>query len=131
MINQIVFPDKNFGTEVILEENPDAYELVFNLAGKSTTEISFYVGLCPFEPNGANNQIEFYKTLIENNTRTYANIISDDKIECFDYRSALKQWNISYVVVRDAEVIERFSSDSTFKVAYRNSEVTIFEVVKT
>jgi hypothetical protein len=130
MVNQIVFPENNLGSDVLLEENPDAYELVFNLAGKSTTEISFYVGLCQFNADGATNQNGFYKELIENNTRNYMNVVSDQKIECFDYRAALQQWNISYVAVRDADVIERFSSDSTFKVAYQNSEVSIFEVAK-
>jgi ABC-type arginine transport system permease subunit len=131
MVNQIVFPENHLGSDVLLEENPDAYELVFNLAGKSTTEISFYVGLYQYNAGGITNQSGFYKGLIENNTRNYMDVVSDQKIECFDYRTALQQWKISYVAVRDTEVIERFSSDSTFKVAYQNSEVTIFEVTKT
>jgi hypothetical protein len=131
MINQIVFPENRLGSDVLLEENPDAYELVFNLEGKSTAEVSFYVGLCQYSADGATDQNGFYKELIENNTRNYIEVVSDQKIECFDYRAALQQWNISYVAVRDAGVIERFSTDSTFKVAYQNSEVTIFEVART
>jgi hypothetical protein len=131
--NQVVFPDNQLGKDVLLEENADSYELVFNLGGKDSAQATFYAGLYQYEPNNSNSgvsQTSFYESLIENSTKTYLNQISGDPVECFDYRAALTQWNIDYIVVCDPIVIERFSSDATFKVAYENSEVTIFQVAR-
>ena len=49
MVNQIVLPDNQLGNDVKLQENPDNYELVYNLGGNSAAVASFYVGLCPFD----------------------------------------------------------------------------------
>jgi hypothetical protein len=128
--NQMVFPDNQLGKDVLLEQNADSYELVFSLGGKAYAQASFYAGLYQFEPNSdaAISQTVFYKCLIENNTRTYLTRSSDYPVECFDYHAALAQWSIDYIVLRDPEAIERFSTDATYKVAYENSEVTIFQV---
>jgi hypothetical protein len=113
----------------LLEENTDSYELVFSLGGKTSVQATFYAGLYPFEPNDSGtSQDNYYQGLIGNSTKTYLTKVSDGQVECFDYRVALAQWNIDYIVVRDPTVIERFSTDATFKVAYENSEVTIFKV---
>jgi hypothetical protein len=129
--NQVVFPTNQLGKDVLLEENADSYELVFSLGGKAAAQATFYVGLYQFEPNSSgNSQSGFYEGLIGNTTNTYLTRVSDNQVECFDYRTALVQWNIDYIVVRDPAVIERFSTDATFKVAYENSEVTIFKVTK-
>ncbi len=131
--NQVVFPDNQLGKDVQLEENADSYELVFSLGGKSSAQATFYAGLYQFEPNNSNlgiSQSSFYQGLIGNSTKMYLTKVSDYPVECFDYRAALAQWHISYIVVRDPAVIERFSTDATYKVAYENSEVTIFQVAK-
>jgi hypothetical protein len=130
LVNQLVFPNNQLGNDVLLEENTNNYELVFKLDGNSSAQISFYVGLYQFEPNTdvRINQTTYYQGLIENNTRTYLNAISDYPITCFDYRKALAEWKISYIAVRDPEIIERFLSDATFKIAFQNSKVAIFRV---
>jgi hypothetical protein len=131
--NQVVFPDNQLGKDVLLEQNADSYELVFSLGGKTSAQATFYAGLYPFKPNNSDigiSQSSFYEGLIGNSTNTYLTKVSDYPVECFDYRAALAQWNIDYIVVRDPTVIERFSTDATFKVAYKNSEVTIFKVAK-
>ena len=103
MVNQIVLPDNQLGNDVKLQENPDNYELVYNLGGNSAAVASFFVGLCPFERNDTANQTGSYNSLIENNANTYLNIVSDQPITCFDYRAAIREWNISYIVVREPQ----------------------------
>jgi hypothetical protein len=131
MVNQIVLPQNQLGNDITLEQNPDAYELVCNLGGTSNVKLSFFVGLCPFTPDSETPQTTFYNSLIENNTKTYLNVVSDAPINCFDYRLALAEWNISYIAARDLQVISRFINDPTFTVVFRNSEVTVLKVVKT
>lgn len=129
MVNQIVLPENKLGGDVNLQQNPDNYELICKLNGNSTAVMSFFVGLCPFDADSF-SQTESYNSLIEVNANTYLNVVSDQPVTCFDYKTALREWNISYIVVRDASAIARFAEDSTFKVVFQNNEVTIFEVAR-
>jgi hypothetical protein len=129
-VNQIVFPDAQLGSDVMMQENPDFYQLIYNLKGNSTAQASFFVGLCPFKADSENNQTDSWNNLIENNSKTYLNTVSDLQINCFDYQSALHAWNISYVALSDFDAIPRFSNDPTFTLVFKNNQVAIFKVVK-
>lgn len=128
-INQIVFPDAQLGNDVVMQENPDFYQLIYNLKGNSSAQASFFVGLCPFKVEQENNQSNDWNSLIENNSKTYLNTVSDLPLNCFDYQVAIHEWNISYVALRDFEGITRFSNDPTFTMVFKNSQVAIFKVV--
>ena len=130
-LTQIVFPDIRLGSEVMMQENPDSYQLIYNLHGNSTAQINFFVGLCPFTDNIENNQsTAFWNSLIENNSKTYLNVASDSPLNFFDYHAAMHQWNISYIVLRDPQSIPRFSGDPTFTLVFKNDQVAIFKVLK-
>ncbi len=131
MVNQIVFPENQLGSDVMLQENSDFYELVCSLKGRSNVQFSFFVGLCPFNAESDNPQADFYNSLIENNSKTYLNKVSNTPINCFDYQAAIREWNISYIVLRDFDAAMRFSNDPTFELAFRNNEVVIYKVVRT
>jgi hypothetical protein len=131
LVNQIIFPESQLGSNVMLQENPDFYELICNLGGQSTAQFSFFVGLCPFDADSDNPQADYYNSLIENNSKTYLDTVLDAPINCFDYKEAIREWNISYVVLRNFEAVSRFSNDPAFELAFRNSEVVIFRVVRT
>jgi len=128
-INQIVLPENKLGNDVQLQETPNTYQLICNLAGGSNVKFSFYIGLCPYSPNTDLPQEQYYESLIENNTRTYLDTVSDAAINCFDYKAAIKQFNISYVVIRDFNILPRFQDDPTYELAFKNSEVAIYKVV--
>jgi len=130
MVNQIVFPQNQLGNDVILQENPDFYEVVCNLGGQSKVEFSFFVGLCPYEATLDNPQIDFYNSLIEYNTKTYRNTVGDLPINYFDYKEAVEKWNIDYIVLRDTQDVNRFLNDPMFELIFKNSETTIFRVIK-
>ncbi len=131
MVNQIVLPDNQLGSDVMLQENADFYELVCNLKGQSSAQFSFFIGLYPFVAESENPQTDFYYSLIENYSKTYLEKVSDSPLNYFDYQAAIKQWSISYVVLRDSEAVARFTDDPTFELAFRNSEVAVFKVVET
>ena len=130
-VNQIVFPEAQLGNDVIMQQNPDFYELIYNLHGESNAQISFFVGLCPFNADSETTQVDYWNSLIENNSKTYLNTVSDSPLNCFDYQAAIKEWNISYIALTDLEMIPRFSSDPTFELVFKNSQVAIFKVIKT
>ncbi len=114
-----------------MQQNPDSYELSYNLQGNSTSKISFFVGLSQFNPESKSNQTTAYwNSLIENNSKNYLDKISDLPLNCFDYQAAIRQWNISYIVVRDFDSIPRFSDDPTFALVFKNNQVAIFKVIK-
>ncbi len=50
--------------------------------------------------------------------------------EPFNYQAEIKTNNISYVVVRDSEMINKFAKDPTFSLVFINNDVAIFEVKK-
>lgn len=102
--------------------------MVCNLDGQSEAEFSFFAGLCPYEA-GLDNQY-FYNNLIENNAKTYLNTVLDLVINYFEYKKAIEEWNITYIVLRDTQEVNRFLNDSMFELAFKNSEVAIFRVVK-
>jgi hypothetical protein len=51
LLDQLVFPDAQLGSTVLMQENPDFYELIYNLQGNQTSTASFFVGLCQFNPD--------------------------------------------------------------------------------
>jgi hypothetical protein len=130
-INQIVLPNNQLGGDITFQENAEFYELICNLEGNSNAVLQFYVGLVPFEPNSDIDQASYHKSLIENNTRTYLEKVSDYPINCFDYKAAINQYNISYVAVQDSSSLPRFQDDPTYSLAFKNNEVSIYKVNRT
>ncbi|MDR1993182.1 MAG: hypothetical protein LBQ98_06795 [Nitrososphaerota archaeon] len=126
MINQIVLPQNQLGSDVMLQENLEFYELVCNLGGQSKVRFSFFVGLCPFSVESDNPSVGVYEDLIVDNAKTYLDRVADLPLSCFDYQRAIAEWNIDYVVLRDTKEVSRFLNDPLFEVVFKNSEVTIF-----
>ena len=129
-LSQIVFPERKLGSDVVMQENPASYELIYNLQGNSTSEISFFVGICQFNPDTETDQANYYNNLIENNSKNYLDKISDLPLNCFDYQTAMRDWNISYIAVRDFDSIPRFSDDPMFALVFKNDQVAIFKIIK-
>jgi hypothetical protein len=127
MVNQFVFPNMQLGTDAFMQENPDSYELVYNLGGNSTADINFFVGLRQFNPDLELTQLNYLNSFIKNNTQNYFNKTVDLPLSCFDYRAAIKQWNISYIAISDATQISRFTNDPTFSLVFKNDGVAIFK----
>jgi hypothetical protein len=51
-------------------------------------------------------------------------------LDIFDYQKAVNDWNISYVVCRDSEIIPKFAGDPAFSLVFINNDVAIFMVKK-
>jgi len=128
-LTQIIFPDDVLGVGVQMQQNRDFYELIFNLNGNSTAEASFFVGNCQFNPDYAVTQADYWNSLIENNSKSHLNVAADLSLQFFDYQVAIRQRNISYIVMRDSESAQRFFGDPLFSLVYKNSKVSVFKVL--
>ena len=128
LVKQIVLPGMQLGNDVVMHQNSDFYDLIYNLDGNSTAQITFSVGLSQFNPDLELTQLNYLNSLIENNTQNYQNKISDLPLTCFDYRAAIQQWNISYIALRDLTQLPRFADAPLFTLDFKNDEVAIFKV---
>ena len=130
---QLIFNEGQPTTKVFTVENPSSLEMTYNLNGQAGAELSFYAGVYQYKENPSSSltaaqQTAYFTQLVDNNTKTALNKISDAPIDVFDYRQALTSMNISYVVVRDSEQIPRFAKDPLFSLVFINNEVAIFQV---
>ncbi len=127
---QLIFTENQPQTSIFTSENPGSLELLYNLEGNSSTRIEMFIGVfqIPYSYPEPENQAEYLSNLISNNTQFYANKITDLPLDVFSYQDFLYDWNISYVVLRDPEVVARFRSDPVFSLVFANDAVTIFKV---
>jgi hypothetical protein len=129
---QLIFTEKQPETNLITEENPGSLELFYNLEGNSHTKIEMFIGVfqIPYIFPDIEIQTEYLSNLLLNNTKFYANQITDMPLDVFSYQDFLSNYGISYVVLRDPEAVARFRNDSLFSLVFANEEVSIFSVNK-
>jgi hypothetical protein len=111
----------------INKANPCITDLTYNLQGQSKAEIQILIGIYQVSETDIENQANLNKTITDN-VQTAQDPVSDEKIEVFDYRQALVDWNVSYIAVRDSEIIPKFAGDPAFSLLFINDEVAVFIV---
>ena len=121
---QLIFTEKQPNTYLITSENPSGLELLYNLEGKPSEKITFFVGTYQVEETTASSINE----ILVDNLHSYLKKVADLPLDVFDYQKALKDKEISYVVCRDSDVIPKFANDPTFSLVFINDEVAIFMV---
>ena len=122
---------------VITPENPSGLWLSYNLQGESSGNIQLFASAFSvsdkpeFYQNEA-TKAKFIKGVLSDNLQSYFNPTQngnqDLDIDVFDYKNALSDWNVSYVAVRDSEIIPKFARDPAFSLLFINDEVAIFIV---
>jgi hypothetical protein len=121
---QLIFTEKQPKTYLITSENPSGLLLDYNLEGKPSGGITFFVGTCQVEETTASNINE----ILVDNLHSYLKKVADLPLDVFDYQKAIKDKEISYIVCRDSDVIPKFANDPTFNLVFINDEVAIFMV---
>ncbi len=128
LLSQIILPEDTLGENVLMRENPNSYELVHNLQGNTRAQVQVFVGLCQYQAYDAQKQPDYLQELIYNNTQTYLAKITDLSFTFFDYKTAIQEWNISYIIARNPETVQRMTIDPLFNLVFRNKNAAIFEV---
>jgi hypothetical protein len=129
VIGQIVFLNEKPAVKVYTSENPSSMELLYNVKGERLDTVTFFAGVYSYEHAAdTEKQNEYLQELIRKSAEHYATEIADLPIEVFDYKTALKEWRVAYVIVRDAESFPRFMRDPAFDTLLINNEVAVFKV---
>lgn len=126
VVNQIIFPERIIGEDIIWQENPESYHLMFNLKGRAHVEEVFFIGQSQAIFDYL-NQSDYWHSLIENNTRTYLVKNAFFPISSFNYESAITEWQIAYIAIRKLEDIDRFSLNPTYTLVFSNDRIAIFK----
>ncbi len=138
---QLIFKEAPPSVDVVNVENPCILELEYNFQGKSEGDVQMLLGVF-----SVTNDPEVYKDpetianymnkILAENLKTYQSAsfikqsqeIDDLILDVFDYRQAVKNWDISYVACRDSERWPKFVNDPAFSLVFINDEVAIFMV---
>jgi hypothetical protein len=131
---------KVIGQLIFAEVQPTFHEdgptLIYNFSKNSKAELELWASA--FSVSNALTTLDDPKTeaslggLIEGNLASYQkvpdNVAEFPNIDVFDYKKALADWNVSYIAVRDSEILPKFASDPAFSLLFINDEVSIFLV---
>jgi hypothetical protein len=131
---------KVLGQLIFAEAQPTFHEdgptLIYNFSKNSKTELELWASA--FSVSNALTTLDDPKTeaglgeLIEGNLASYQkvpdNVAEFPNIEVFDYKSALVDWDVSYIAVRDSEIFPKFACDPDFSLLFINNDVAIFLV---
>ncbi|MEM2099398.1 MAG: hypothetical protein QXU99_06650 [Candidatus Bathyarchaeia archaeon] len=125
-VSQLIFFKGQPRVYEINRENPCILELMYDLRGAVNTEIQLAISTSSVTDNHTvyktpeniakhMNELFFANlTKIQRDGELKARSTDNSNWVIFDYQEAVKNWSISYVVCRDADVISKFAADPTF-----------------
>jgi len=127
---------KVLGQLIFNEGQPKFYKggpsLLYTFSNNS--EAKFEIWASAFSVSDTLTTLNDQQTLARLSTTMSENLASYLKkaqgldLDVFDYKATLSKWNISYVAIRNSEIIPKFASDPAFSLLFINNEVAIFNV---
>ena len=132
---QLIFNKEQPEVNKINAEHPCILELFYNLQGESKSEIQISVSAYSVTDDLSFYQdpettADYFSKIITDTLDLSQEPISDLPLDIFDYQKAVNNWNISYIVCRDSEILPKFANDPAFSLVFINDEVAIFMVKK-
>lgn len=132
LAGQLIFTDGQPVVTRLTKDNLAGLGILYNLDAKPETKLTFFAGVYQYQEKTsyATSQAKtaYYQEVIDNHAKTYFTKVANLPLTFFDYRQAIQNIGISYVVVRDFQQIPRFAKDPLFSLVYRNDAVAIFQV---
>ena len=128
---------KVLGQLIFTEGQPKVYqggpELLYTLSGEPKVELQVWAGAFPVSDRleiyqDPETKASFLDKVMADNLASYRDRVADLPFDVFDYRKAVRDWDVSYVAVRDSEVILKFAGDPAFSLVFINDEVAVFKV---
>ncbi|MCW4001198.1 MAG: hypothetical protein NWE93_13270 [Candidatus Bathyarchaeota archaeon] len=126
LCGQLIFAGNQPSVSIIYAQGPCVTQLSYNLQGKSMVEIQILVGIYPLTEEATQNPAAL-KEAVSGNLEDPLSA-PDLPLVVFDYKAALQQYNVSYVVNRDFDLNPKYKDDPHFSLAFINKEVAIFQV---
>jgi len=107
-------------------------ELLYSFATGSKVNLELWASAFSVSDSLATHEDPRLGDVMEDNLASYQkqpdNGANSADIDVFDYKQALTDWNISYIAVRNSEIIPKFARDPAFNLLFINDEVAIFIV---
>ncbi len=133
VFGQLIFNKKQPEVKIVNEVYPCILELVYNLQGKSKGDIQLSVSAYSVTDNPRIYQdpaikADYFNKIITDNLNSFQSRVSDAPLDVFDYHKAISDWNISYIALRETDVIPKFADDPAFSLVFINDDVAIFIV---
>ncbi|MCL2359059.1 hypothetical protein [Candidatus Bathycorpusculum sp.] len=126
---QLIFAQSTPATTNLCLQNPCTTQLTYNLQDKSKGEIQILLGMFPISDSELQNSTatsDLRQMLSANlqNPPTAPEL----PITTFDYKTALQQYNVSYLVNCNFELNPKYANDPEFSLAFINNKIAIFNV---
>jgi hypothetical protein len=129
IINQIIFPENQLVKPTFID-NEIFFELIYNLQGKNEEQLHFFLGSTKYEYHSKEFPSYELEYLILENLKTYLQRFGSYPLESFDYLAEIQNWNISYVVLNDEELIREYSYSPFFNMRAHSLEIKSQQYLK-
>jgi hypothetical protein len=126
---QLIFAEQQPVINNVRLRDPSIAQLSYDLKGKQCLAIQILVGIyqvTEYDVQNPTQQTGLIGTLTANLLNPPA--LAELPIVTFDYKTALNQYNVSYIENRVSELNPKFASDPRFSLVFINNEVAIFKV---
>jgi hypothetical protein len=126
---QLIFAQTQLTINNFSPQNPCITQLSYNLQGRSRAEIQILVGIYAVSESDIQNPMSpsGLRGVLSANLQN-PKTVPDLPITTFDYKVALREYNISYIANRDFDLNRKYADDPEFSLVFMNSEVAIFKV---
>lgn len=127
LCGQVIPLNKFPKVRVLTSESPQCFELLYNIGGLQSVDFAVAVGGLKAE----RTDLIYVQKLFLNMTSLIfkKGLKSSPPISVFDYRDAIRQWNISFIAFKRKDYpVERFLNDPLFKLVFINDGIVIFKV---
>ncbi len=130
---QLIFDKNQPIIERIWPENPCLIGLQYDLQKMSQGEFQISASAYSVTDNLAVYQTpetkeDYFNKIITENLNSSQKPISDQPLDVFDYQKAMQDWSVSYIALRDSELIPKFAKDPAFSLVFINDAVAVFMV---
>lgn len=133
VLGQIIFDENQLRYTQATIENPSGLYLNYLFNKETTAKIKLSIGVFSLTNNPAIYQTKetrnnYLLKVISANLNSYQEKVSGLPLEFFSYKEAIVNWHISYIAVRESDLIPKFVRDPGFSLVFINDEVAIFKV---
>jgi hypothetical protein len=133
VLGQIIFVENQPRYTQVTTENPSGLYLNYLFNEETSAKLELSIGVFSLSNDPAiyqNKQTRnnYLKQVIFSNLISYKDEISSLPIDVFSYVDAIISWDVSYVVVRELDLVPKFVRDPGFSLVFINDEVAIFKV---
>lgn len=125
-MGQLIFAKAQPTISNLNPQNPCITQLSYNLQGQSKAEIQILVGMHAVADHETQNPSMLREILSANQQNPATAPILP--VSSFDYKTALQQYNVSYIVNRDFDLTSKYARDPLFSLAFINNEVAIYKI---